>query len=63
MWFQRALAGVLVWQARALSTLERREAAAKALSEALRADCAFDHSIPTKLHHMEPSLAGPNQLK
>ncbi|XP_063893882.1 cell division cycle protein 16 homolog isoform X1 [Helicoverpa armigera] len=36
----RALAGVLVWQARALTSLERREAAAEALSNALRADCA-----------------------
>ncbi|XP_059054574.1 cell division cycle protein 16 homolog [Achroia grisella] len=36
----RALAGVLVWQARALSSLERREAAAEALAAALRADCA-----------------------
>ncbi|XP_013192931.1 cell division cycle protein 16 homolog [Amyelois transitella] len=36
----RALAGVLVWQAKALSSLERREAAAEALTSALRADCA-----------------------
>lgn len=54
--FQRALAGVLVWQARALSTLERRDAAAKALAEALRADCACYEALDLLLeqHALTP---------
>ncbi|KAJ0177638.1 hypothetical protein K1T71_006511 [Dendrolimus kikuchii] len=52
----RALAGVLVWQARALSSLERREAAAEALSSALRADCACYEALDLLLeqHALTP---------
>ncbi|XP_045767268.1 cell division cycle protein 16 homolog isoform X2 [Maniola jurtina] len=53
----RALAGVLVWQARALATLERREAAADALTAALRADCACYEALDLLLeqHALTPS--------
>ncbi|CAH2085812.1 unnamed protein product [Euphydryas editha] len=53
----RALAGVLVWQARALSSLERREAAAEALTAALRADCACYEALDLLLeqHALTPS--------
>ncbi|XP_052758160.1 cell division cycle protein 16 homolog [Galleria mellonella] len=53
----RALAGVLVWQARALSALERREAAAEALAAALRADCASYEALDLLLdqHALTPA--------
>ncbi|KAM3966973.1 LOW QUALITY PROTEIN: cell division cycle protein 16 [Aphomia sociella] len=53
----RALAGVLVWQARALSALERREAAAEALAAALRADCACYEALDLLLeqHALTPT--------
>ncbi|XP_045449323.1 cell division cycle protein 16 homolog [Melitaea cinxia] len=53
----RALAGVLVWQARALCSLERREAAAEALTAALRADCACYEALDLLLeqHALTPS--------
>nr|XP_037867436.1 cell division cycle protein 16 homolog isoform X2 [Bombyx mori] len=52
----RALAGVLVTQARALSALERREAAAEALTAALRADCACYEALDLLLeqHALTP---------
>ncbi|CAH0673846.1 unnamed protein product [Spodoptera exigua] len=52
----RALAGVLVWQARALVSLERREAAADALAAALRADCAHYEALDLLLeqHALTP---------
>uniref|UniRef100_A0A2H1VNB7 SFRICE_007973 n=1 Tax=Spodoptera frugiperda TaxID=7108 RepID=A0A2H1VNB7_SPOFR len=52
----RALAGVLVWQARALTALERREAAAEALAAALRADCAHYEALDLLLeqHALTP---------
>ncbi|KAJ8724594.1 hypothetical protein PYW08_016068 [Mythimna loreyi] len=52
----RALAGVLVWQARALCSLERREAAAEALTAALRADCAHYEALDLLLeqHALTP---------
>ncbi|XP_053605725.1 cell division cycle protein 16 homolog [Plodia interpunctella] len=52
----RALAGVLVWQAKALSCLERREAAAEALASALRADCACYEALDLLLeqHALTP---------
>ncbi|KAJ2947253.1 hypothetical protein O0L34_g16962 [Tuta absoluta] len=46
----RALAGVLVTQARALAALERRDAAAAALSAALAADTACVEAIDALLH-------------
>ncbi|XP_034828682.1 cell division cycle protein 16 homolog [Maniola hyperantus] len=53
----RALAGVLVWRARALAALERREAAADALTAALRADCACYEALDLLLeqHALTPS--------
>ncbi|CAH0723965.1 unnamed protein product, partial [Brenthis ino] len=53
----RALAGVLIWQAKALSSLERREAAAEALTAALRADCACYEALDLLLeqHALTPS--------
>lgn len=47
---------MLVWQARALSSLERREAAAEALSSALRADCACYEALDLLLeqHALTP---------
>ncbi|CAG9580060.1 unnamed protein product [Danaus chrysippus] len=52
----RALAGVLVWQARALCLLERREAAAEALTAALRADAACYEALDLLLdqHALTP---------
>ncbi|XP_037296987.1 cell division cycle protein 16 homolog [Manduca sexta] len=52
----RALAAVLVTQARALSALERREAAAEALATALRADCACYEALDLLLeqHALTP---------
>ncbi|XP_041968467.1 cell division cycle protein 16 homolog [Aricia agestis] len=52
----RALAGVLVWQARALSALERREASAVALTAALKADCACYEALDLLLeqHALTP---------
>ncbi|CAG4933828.1 unnamed protein product [Parnassius apollo] len=52
----RALAGVLVWQARALAALERREAAAEALTTALRADSACYEALDLLLeqHALTP---------
>ncbi|XP_026727220.1 cell division cycle protein 16 homolog [Trichoplusia ni] len=52
----RALAGVLVWQARALCALERREAAAEALAAALRADAAHYEALDLLLdqHALTP---------
>ncbi|CAH2040199.1 unnamed protein product, partial [Iphiclides podalirius] len=52
----RALASVLVWQARALAALERREAAAEALTTALRADCACYEALDLLLeqHALTP---------
>ncbi|XP_075976350.1 cell division cycle protein 16 [Anticarsia gemmatalis] len=52
----RALAGVLVWQARALAALERRDAAAEALASALRADCACYEALDLLLdqHALTP---------
>ncbi|XP_063367392.1 cell division cycle protein 16 homolog [Cydia amplana] len=49
----RALAGVLVSQARALSSLERRDAASAALCSALRADCACVEALAL-LHRQTP---------
>lgn len=56
MYPQRALAGVLVWQARALCALERREAAAEALAAALRADAAHYEALDLLLdqHALTP---------
>ncbi|XP_028174316.1 cell division cycle protein 16 homolog [Ostrinia furnacalis] len=53
----RALAGVLVWQARALWALERREAGAAALCAALRADCACYEALELLLerHALPPA--------
>ncbi|KAL0881404.1 hypothetical protein ABMA27_001272 [Loxostege sticticalis] len=53
----RALAGVLVWQARALWALERREAGAAALCAALRADCACYEALDLLLdrHALTPA--------
>ncbi|XP_052739862.1 cell division cycle protein 16 homolog isoform X2 [Bicyclus anynana] len=53
----RALAAVLVWQARALAALERREAAADALTAALRADCACYEALDLLLeqHALTPA--------
>ncbi|XP_026330294.1 cell division cycle protein 16 homolog [Hyposmocoma kahamanoa] len=53
----RALAGVLVWQARALSLLDRRDAAATALSSALRVDAACVEALDLLLdqHAFAPS--------
>ncbi|XP_039750884.1 cell division cycle protein 16 homolog [Pararge aegeria] len=53
----RALASVLVWRARALAALERREAAAEALTAALRADCACYEALDLLLeqHALTPS--------
>lgn len=47
---------MLVWQARALSSLERREAAADALTAALRADCACYEALDLLLeqHALTP---------
>lgn len=52
----RALAGVLVSQARALAALERRDAAAEALAAALRADCACYEALDLLLdqHALTP---------
>ncbi|XP_072929363.1 cell division cycle protein 16 homolog [Epargyreus clarus] len=52
----RALAGILVWQARALSLLERREAAAVTLTLALRTDCACYEALDLLLeqHALTP---------
>ncbi|XP_013167685.1 PREDICTED: cell division cycle protein 16 homolog [Papilio xuthus] len=52
----RALASVLVWKARALSALERREAAAEELMSALRADCACYEALDLLLeqHALTP---------
>lgn len=54
--FQRALAGILVWQARAMSLLERREAAAVTLALALRTDCACYEALDLLLeqHALTP---------
>ncbi|XP_049870885.1 cell division cycle protein 16 homolog [Pectinophora gossypiella] len=53
----RALAGVGVWQARALWALERREAAAAALAAALRADVACVEALDMLLeqHALTPA--------
>ncbi|XP_045496560.1 cell division cycle protein 16 homolog [Colias croceus] len=53
----RALAGVLVWQAKALTCLERREAAIEALTSALRADVACFEALDLLLeqHALTPS--------
>ncbi|KPJ13126.1 Cell division cycle protein 16-like [Papilio machaon] len=55
----RALASVLVWKARALSALERREAAAEELMSALRADCACYEALDLLLeqHALTPRQA------
>lgn len=52
----RALGGVLVWQARALAALDRRDAAAEALTSALRADCACYEALDLLLdqHALTP---------
>ncbi|CAH3928155.1 unnamed protein product [Pieris brassicae] len=53
----RALAGVLVWQAKALALQERRDAAIEALTSALRADVACYEALDLLLeqHALTPS--------
>ncbi|CAH2981651.1 unnamed protein product [Chilo suppressalis] len=58
----RALAGVLVWQARALWALERREAGAAALCAALRADCACYEALDMLLDHHALTPAQESEL-